>query len=594
MKLMTKHLLFILTCLAALTTNTRAQTLAASVSRERVYVGDEVLYNVQLTDARTNTRPQIEFPATITAEYAGQTQNSYTTTRRVAGQNQRFTVNNITHQYRIAPLSPGINTIPPATLQLPDGTTISSRPVRFEAILPEPALDAPITITTPRTTVYEGESIEIEIAWTMPDSIRSANFDTSEFPTSLNPVPVDLSTTRTGRIAEFEFRGQRAVGVVEPVFTPGGRQISQFRFSLRIKPTEAGTITLGPARVVFNRPRNVDGWARVYAESDPMTLTVLPIPTENKPRNFSGLIGQYRLRALANPTSANVGDPITLRVELLGREPLPTIIPLPDLENVRSFDNLFRLSPEGWTEQTPRQSGKRTYTTTIRALTDQATAIPPIEISTFDPESGTYQPIRSDPIQLDIRAVREATIADAIVTPGIGPTTPADNRRTLTPADPQFWAPPTLAQIHAAKPFVLTEQLRRPIIITAIAAGPTILLTATATMLIARRRRDPARVRDRQLRSAEHAATRSGPPQAVRTAAAVTLGCNPESVTLADLNRLPAHPGIIKTLQAALAPAELNQSAPDATPVSTKDTRLAIRALRNALRRAEHTTESRS
>lgn len=588
----TRTILIALACLALSAANAAAQTLSASVSRDRVYVGDELLYNIVITDARTNARPQIEFPPSIAAEYTGQSQNSYTTTRRVGGQTQRISVSNITHQYRITPLSPGVNTIPAATLQLAGGDTLTSNAVRFEAILPEPALDAPITLTTPRTTLYAGETTEVTITWTMPESVRRANFDTSEFPASLNPAPVETSSTRTGRTADFEFRGQRAVGVIEPVFTPNGQQLNQFRFTIRINPTQTGTVTLGPARVVFNRPRSVDGWARSYSESDPITLTILPVPTDNQPDNFSGLIGTYNLRALANPTSANVGDPITLRVELIGKEPLPARNPLPDLEDLASFDNLFRLSPEGWTEQTPRQAGKRVYTTTIRALTDEATAIPPIEISTFDPESATYQPVRSDPIQLDIRAVREATIADAIVTPGLGTATnPADNRRTLSPADPAFWAPPTVAQIESARPFALTEQLRRPAVIAAIASGPAILLSAYATLLVTRRRADPARVRDRRLRDAEHAALRRSPPDAVRAAAAVALDCNPASVTLADLERLPAHPGIIKTLQAALAPAEFEST--NTEPVSPKDTRLAIRALRNELRRRPSDTEPR-
>ncbi len=588
---MIRTLLTILVCLTAATTHASGQTLAASVSRERVYVGDQLLYNVVITDARTNTRPEVDFPAGVTAKYAGQSQNSYTTTRRVGNRNQRVTVSNITHQYRITALSPGINTIPAASLKLADGSALTSSPVRFEALLPEPAPDAPITITTPRTTLYAGESIEITVTWTMPDSVRSANFDTSEIPASLNPTPVDLSNTRTGRIAEFEFRGQRAFGTVEQVFTADGRQVNQFRFALRISPDQTGAITLGPARVVFNRPRAADGWSRVYNESDPVTLTVLPVPAQGKPDNFSGLIGRYTLRALANPTSANVGDPITLRVELLGNEPLPARNPLPDLKELDAFDHLFRLAPEGWTEQTPRQAEKRVYTTTIRALTDEATAIPPIEIATFDPETGSYTPVRSDPIQLDIRAVREATIADAIVTPGMPPTTP-DTRRTLTPSDPAFWAPPSIDEVNNARPFVLADQLKRPAIIASIAAGPATLATALAFSLISRRRSHPARTRDRRLRAAEHEALRSTPQQAVRSAASAALGCNPESVTLADLERLPTHTGIIRALQDALAPAEQPDPGNQAEPVTPKDTRLAIRALRAQLKRQPHTAET--
>jgi len=578
-------ILMLLSALACLASGAAAQTLQASVKSDRVYVGDQFIYNIILSDANTDAIPTTAFPAGVRAEYVNFSQNAYVTTRRQGGQTQRVTVNNLTHQYRVTALTPGVNTIPPATLTLPDGSILRTQPVRFEALLPEPAPDAPVEISATRTTLYAGESVEITIAWTMPESVRNANFDTSDFPASLNPTPIDIASTRSGRIAEFEFRGHRALGLIEQVFSPAGFRTNQFRFKIRISPTTPGDITLGPIRVVFNRARSVDGWARAYAESEPLRLTVLPVPTENKPDNFTGLIGSYALRALANPTSANVGDPITLRVELLANEPLPSRNPLPDLEDAAAFDNLFRHSPEGWTEQTPSQAGKRIYTTTVRALTDRATEIPPVEISTFDPESGTYTTVRSDPIQLDIRAVREATIADAIVTPGLTPRA-SDARRSIDPADPAFWAAPSIAQIDAAQPFALAQQLRRPIVIAAITTGPAALFAAVAAAMTIHRRRDPARVRDRKLRRAEHSALRSAPTDAVRAAAAAALDCNPDAVALADLDRLPAHPGIVRTLKDALAPAESPKSnTPHAPPVTAKDTRLAIRALRNTMRK---------
>ena len=52
--------------------------------------------------------------------------------------------------------------------------------------------------------------------------------------------------------------------------------------------------------------------------SQPLKLTVLPLPEEGKPSGFYGLVGQYTISASATPTKVNVGDPITLTVKVGG------------------------------------------------------------------------------------------------------------------------------------------------------------------------------------------------------------------------------------------------------------------------------------
>jgi hypothetical protein len=304
---------------------------------------------------------------------------------------------------------------------------------------------------------------------------------------------------------------------------------------------------------------------------------VRPIPAEGRPSGYNGLIGSYTLRTMATPTTANVGDPITLRAELSGAEPMTGADSLPDLSDDPRFKGAFRVSAEGWSEEQPRERGRRVFVTTLRALSDDVTSIPSITLHTFDPEAGAYSTVLSDPIQLDIRAVREATIADAVLAPGSrsGPTTSAA-RPTLSPADPGFWAPPTPEQIRSAKPFDVRATLSSAPALVTLSAGPAVLAASALLLAFRRRSHHPHHRRRRALRRAEHLALREGPAAGVRAAVAELLNADPSAIAASDVARLHAHPGVKRTLREAIEPDESGAS----QPISARDARLAIRTLR--------------
>jgi hypothetical protein len=198
--------------------------------------------------------------------------------------------------------------------------------------------------------------------------------------------------------------------------------------------------------------------------------------------------------------------------------------------------------------------------------------------------------VASEPIEIEVRAVREATLADARMSPGGGRTGAAPGRGSgvdrpaIGPGDPAFWAPPTPEDALAGPGFRVWEVLARPEVVAALASGPLAVVGAGVFVAASRRRERPDLVRDRALRRAEHLVLRDGPVAGVRAACAAVLGCERRAVTRADVARLPAHPGIVRTLgealEAAESPHHINQ--PDAG-----DTRLAIRTLRRSVRSAE-------
>jgi hypothetical protein len=576
-------MVWVLVCLGLLAGDAFGQEAAsvrAELSRTSAYVGDEVIYSVVVQGERPADRPEVVFPASVRAQDMGVSESSFRSVRVVNGQRVAVNESSLIYQYRLTVLQPGVVEVPPAAVRFAGGRQMQTGAARFDALLPQLASGFELWVELDRRRLYLGETVTARVVWMIPESIGpSFDFDTSLFDPSLDVATV-APTGGSGQIMEFRFFGRRAIALAENIFDAGGRQRIRFAFDLEITPRRAGIVDIGPARVVFDRGGS--GGPRVYAESDPITVEVVDLPTEGRPAGFTGLIGRYELRTLASPTTVNVGDPITVRAELRGEEPMVGADTLADLAGQPGFGR-FRLSGEGWREEQPRERGRRVFATTVRALSDEVTALPPVTVWAFDPELERYVEISSEPVQLDVRSVREATLADAVVSPGGSGgrgVTPGPRDR-IGPADAAFWAAPNAAEIMSDRAFRIEEQLTRPAVVATIASGPVVILGAGVFVLARRRRSRPELVRDRALRQAEHLVLRTGPGAGVRAAGAAVLGCDRAAVTAADIERLPAHAGIVRTLREAI---EADESGGAGDAPAPDDTRLAIRTLRRAVR----------
>lgn len=553
--------------------------VTAELSHASAYVGDQVTYQVIVRGQRPAGRPNVAFPSSVRAQDAGTSESSRQFMQIVGGRRERVQESSVSYQYRVQLVEPGVMTIPPAIVTLPDGRQLQTDPVSVDVLLPQLASGFDLRVELDRTRVYLGESVTATVIWEIddPSGISRINFDSSQLDRGLDVEPT--SPPASQGLQEFSFLGQRAVASLEQVFTGNNGQRLRFGFRVRVTPTRTGSLDIGPLRVVFDRLRSGRVGERVYSESDVVTLDVRPVPTQGRPAGYTGLIGTFELRTLASPTTVNVGDPITLRAELRGREPMGDSVTMPDLSGLDAFSG-FRLSSEGWREELPRENGRRVFSTTVRALSASVSEIPPVVIHTFNPVREQFERVASAPIQLEVRAVREATLADAVVASG-GSVPSGGPREVIGPSEAAFWAAPTPAQVLAARPFRPWEVVTDPIFVAVAATGPGAICAAAAFVGVRRRRSRPEARRARALRRAEHLVTREGPDAGARAAVSAVMGCAPGSVTVADVGRMPVHPGLIRTLSEAIEPAESGGRARAADPDGT---RLAIRSVRRSVR----------
>jgi hypothetical protein len=194
-------------------------------------------------------------------------------------------------------------------------------------------------------------------------------------------------------------------------------------FNKVLIPKRSGKIAMQPASVsaavAVGRSRSQDPfdsffssqvrYRRFMVTSEPLELEALPLPQQDKPAQFYGLVGQYTISSSATPTKVNVGDPITLTVKIGGSKYLKPV-QWPALEQEPALAANFKIPSQ---KSSPNiDNGFKVFTQTIRANNDQVTEIPPIPLAYFDAEQGRYVTAKTEPIKLEVAPTKILTNAD--------------------------------------------------------------------------------------------------------------------------------------------------------------------------------------
>ncbi|OIR06327.1 hypothetical protein GALL_115170 [mine drainage metagenome] len=247
---------------------------------------------------------------------------------------------------------------------------------------------------------------------------------------------------------------------VKPTRASGNTTL-RIPFTTRAYAKDPGTYTLGPVQQqVSVQTGTTQGFffsqpvlETLAVPSDQPTIVVKPLP-KPAPAGFAGAVGQFTFTSKVIPHKARVGDPITWTLTLKGTGNWPDIGGVPARSVPQSFEviqpqakrtmednKLFDGSVSEDVVMIPKQPGLYT--------------LPSVTFSYFDPETGGYKTITTEPVTLDIEGAAPApttpTAAGATVTgaaqpPPSGPVSQATipsgpptspNQPALLPSDPE-------------------------------------------------------------------------------------------------------------------------------------------------------------
>ncbi len=138
----------------------------------------------------------------------------------------------------------------------------------------------------------------------------------------------------------------------------------------------------------------------VTVSSNPETFTVLALPTEGRPADFSGAVGKFAVSSELSQDKAGQGDPITLRMKVSGEG---------DFERVSSP---MLHDADGWKTYAPTATfkpedeigyrGAKIFEQPLIATSPGDRTVPEVTFSWFDPSTRRYEKAHTDPLTVAI------------------------------------------------------------------------------------------------------------------------------------------------------------------------------------------------
>lgn len=313
----------------------------------------------------------------------------------------------LTYTYIIQPIVKGTFTIPSASITY-KGETIKSNTVRIKVT---DAIDIPEDPNDPRYVASENIHLVAEVSKTNPFVGESISVVYKLF---VNTGKVNVKNTREVSAPSFGGFWNQSINVEKWVARNGSYGGKPHRYVIVKKtvliPHKAGKLIIEPLEMEISAGIPIgrrDFFGNMLMNDVSFTLTsgkrtisVKELPTEGRPFNFTGAVGDLDFSVKSSKKDLNANESAQIRVEISGEGNLK-LIKLPGIE-----------TPKGLEVYEPEH--KEEIKTTLRGLKgkiyDQYAIVPQyrgkfkipvVSFSYFNPKEKKYYTVNTQPIILN-------------------------------------------------------------------------------------------------------------------------------------------------------------------------------------------------
>ena len=213
-------------------------------------------------------------------------------------------------------------------------------------------------------------------------------------------------------------------------------------------PLTAGRVVIPASRLSYALPRNASFFSReemAVLLGDEVSLVVRPLPTADRPADFSGAVGEISVRATLDAPSARVGEPVLLTVRVSGRGNVK-LWPRPSLQadGATLVESSERVRVDS-TGQFIR--GQKEFDWLVTPSREGQLVLPGVRYVYFDPWTARYDAVATDSVRLVVTAgefVPPPEVEDAVRTLPLRRTDRGDVPRPWS-QQPVVWAIVALA-----------------------------------------------------------------------------------------------------------------------------------------------------
>ncbi len=403
----------------------QVRVVAQVDTSEDIYVGQSFRYLIIIDGDNKAGQVDLSALAQYNPQSTGNQDVSQTSTTIINNKISRQVIKRYVMSYSLTVNNPGQIQLPPVTVTL-DNRQYQTNPVQLNILKPGTTDKLDFEVVLSEQKCYVGQPVIMTVKFYV-----SASADVGAFQFNLPALASDSFYIEEPEISDPQAKLYRlhsgiTAYVSQNAVEHKGGSFLLVSFNKVLIPKHPGQIDLGAssvsADVAVGRVRSRDPfldnfsffgsqkkYQRFAVNSQPLKLTVLPLPEQGKPEGFYGLVGRYTIEASAAPTKVSVGDPITLTIKIGGSRYLKPV-QWPELEEVTELARNFKIPSQRASPTV--QDNMKVFTQTIRANNDKINQIPAIPLAFFDVDKGTYVVAKTAPIELVVTPTKILTNAD--------------------------------------------------------------------------------------------------------------------------------------------------------------------------------------
>ncbi len=416
----TALILVLITTLIAASALAQDERLEATLEMNHVSTGNPVYLNVIFYGGQDIARPDMPKIDGLQIKYVGPATQMTVVNGKVS--------RSITHTYLLLPLKEGNYKMGPFFAEY-RGQTYSAAPVTLSvgtsasvagagpAVSPPSGYKpTPSSKINPAKKPYKGDQVLLRIE--VPKRRVYIN--------EIVPITMKLYVYNMGlrdiEYPVFEHEGFSAGAWEEPIKREEIHKDMRYNvlvFRRELFGIKEGSYSLGPASltckvVVRKQPRRRSSFFRSSAfdddeffsdifrryetyplelESNPVEMNILPFPEEDKPLDFKGAVGDFRMETHIEPRKVKVGDPITVRMIIAGTGNMDTVT-APEIKTGEDF--------KVYEPQVTKKDNRKIYEQILIPKTEKAKEIPAISFSFFNPKTEKYKTLKMKPVSIKV------------------------------------------------------------------------------------------------------------------------------------------------------------------------------------------------
>ncbi len=354
----------------------------ATVDKTHGSIEDFFRLTLSIKNVSNVSRPQFPSSEDFRVQYQGQSSQ----TQWINGK----TSSRVDFKYNLIPLKTGPLTIPVVSINI-QGREYRTDPIHLNiSEVSETPIEQKLAFVKhflSLSQAYPGQQLHytFELYIRQGLQVRNLNFSRPEFSDFL----VKDSVQKDSVIKNIE-------GVLFEIYTVQLILFPQKTGKLTILPASlegqqlAGKSQRGSALKSLRDSFFGEELQPFQLRTKPLTLEVMPIPSDNQPLGFYGLVGEFNLQAELSQSEIKVGESATLTITISGTG-LPETIQKPVLileESLKIYEDqpLFESDLEG-----DQQIGKAIFAMAIVPSKPGTIAFPPLSISFFNPETRLFE-----------------------------------------------------------------------------------------------------------------------------------------------------------------------------------------------------------